>query len=467
MKCPNCRYELSDGTVCPSCGVDSILYIKTVKISDTLYNEGLMRAKTQDLSGAMDCLVKSIEINKNNITARNLLGLIHFEIGHVGEALKQWIISSSMLKERNPAAGYIENVQKSGRTMEKYNDAIRMYNQALVYINQKSDDMAVIQLKKAVECNPKFIDALNLYTFCCLIQQDKDKALSCIEKVMAIDANNVIALNYYHELYPSKTRPDHSSRIKKVPQPVTQIQPPSFTRLASNDRKSFGNTFHVAEILSFLAGGLCGFAIVYILWMPSAVNAKDIIIAELTESKATAEQTLNRTIEESQEEITRLQEENERLTRENQETNDQVIRLDKTQKATVAISLYNEGKMEDAAMMFYSLDVSGLDQGLVETVQEMKADSFDKTSQALYNQAVKDYNARRYDDAKANLEKATQFLSPDASYADGIIYYSGLIAEENSDVVSAKRYYQSIVDNYPNSQQLRKAQNRLRALEEE
>ena len=55
-------------------------------------------------------------------------------------------------------------LQKNAREMEKCNDAVRMYNQAITYLKQGSDDLAIIQLKKSIDNNPNFIDAYNLMT---------------------------------------------------------------------------------------------------------------------------------------------------------------------------------------------------------------------------------------------------------------------------------------------------------------
>ena len=46
------------------------------QISNSFYNMGLEKANIRDLSGAVDCLKKSIHFNKYNIEARNLLVLV-------------------------------------------------------------------------------------------------------------------------------------------------------------------------------------------------------------------------------------------------------------------------------------------------------------------------------------------------------------------------------------------------------
>ena len=54
------------------------LYKKIMHVSNMYYNEGLERAGVRDLSGAINSLRQSLKFNKNNIEARNLLGLVYF-----------------------------------------------------------------------------------------------------------------------------------------------------------------------------------------------------------------------------------------------------------------------------------------------------------------------------------------------------------------------------------------------------
>lgn len=162
MKCPNCGFNFSEGCRCPDCGVDVYVFRKARNASIRLYNEALTLAGETDLSGAAANLEQSLLFDKNNIQARNLLGLIYCETGRIGDALRHWIISSSLLPEGNAAAGYMAYLQKNAREMEKCNDAVRMYNQAITYLKQGSDDLAIIQLKKSIDNNPNFIDAYNL-----------------------------------------------------------------------------------------------------------------------------------------------------------------------------------------------------------------------------------------------------------------------------------------------------------------
>ena len=131
MICHNCGLDVPNGGICPSCGADTVLMEKARNASLRQYNKGVALAKEDDYSGAIACLNRCILIDKSNYVARNLLGIAYYQVGMVSDALKQWVISASIRSKNNPAEKYIASLQKNARLLDKYNDAISMYNNAL------------------------------------------------------------------------------------------------------------------------------------------------------------------------------------------------------------------------------------------------------------------------------------------------------------------------------------------------
>ena len=162
MFCYNCGCHLSEHDYCTSCGADVALYKRIMILSNLFYNEGLARAGLRDLTGAVTSLRQSLKFNKNNIEARNLLGLVYFEMGETVGALSEWVISKNTRPEKNIADDYINMIQASASRLDSINQTIKKYNQALVYCRQDSKDLAVIQLRKVLSLNPKFIRAHQL-----------------------------------------------------------------------------------------------------------------------------------------------------------------------------------------------------------------------------------------------------------------------------------------------------------------
>ena len=54
---------------------------RAFQLSNLYYNQGLEQAGVRDLTGAEAKLRQSLQLNKRNTQARNLLGLVYYETG--------------------------------------------------------------------------------------------------------------------------------------------------------------------------------------------------------------------------------------------------------------------------------------------------------------------------------------------------------------------------------------------------
>ena len=106
---------------------------KIVYQSNYWYNDGLKKAQIRNMSGAIVSLRHSLQYNRENIAARNLLGLVYYGIGEVPQALVEWIISKNLRPRDNIADYYIRTVQASANELETINQAIKKYNQCVGY----------------------------------------------------------------------------------------------------------------------------------------------------------------------------------------------------------------------------------------------------------------------------------------------------------------------------------------------
>lgn len=164
------------------------------------YNDGLKKANIRDLSGAIQSLKRSLQYNRDNVSARNLLGLVYYGRGEIAEALVEWIISRSIKTHKNIATYYIKKVQESAGELEAINDAIKKYNQSLVYCEQGGEDLAAIQLRKVVATHPNFVRAYQLLALIYLQTEQYAKARQMIRKAHKLDTTNETTLRYMHEL---------------------------------------------------------------------------------------------------------------------------------------------------------------------------------------------------------------------------------------------------------------------------
>lgn len=211
MRCYNCGATLSEKGYCTGCGADVAMYKKIISLSNLYYNDGLEKAKVRDLSGAIVSLKRSLKFNKNNIQARNLLGLVYFEIGETVAALGQWIISTNIQPEKNIAEDYMKTLSSNQGKLDSINQTIRKYNVCLDYCRQESYDLAVIQLKKLLSVNTHLVQGYQLLALLYIKDQEYEKAYKQLQLALKIDRANTTTLHLMREI-----SDDGSGRLNKM-----------------------------------------------------------------------------------------------------------------------------------------------------------------------------------------------------------------------------------------------------------
>jgi tetratricopeptide (TPR) repeat protein len=450
VNCPACNNEIKQANRCPICQFDIALYRKIKDISSRLYNKGLEQAHNRELTAAIDSLTKAIEFDKTNIDARNLLGLIYFEMGQVGQALTEWIISTHFKKEDNIANDYINQIQNNPRKLDLYNDSIRMYNQAIEYIRQRSEDLAIIQLKKAIQESPNFVEAYCLLALCYIAEKDKAKALSYIEKVLEIDISNPKALRYQKELK-SSVRPQTNDRSKTVGKHETK-----------RTRQTYFSP--LGQIAGFIVGAICTAALLFILVIPDKTNALNRQIADLNAENQRLEEEITKITRESQETISSLEEQLATM----QETNDELQKkqnaIEEAQKISQAETLYNSSNFAEAASLLMSIDLDVISEENKTVYDQLAGKVFKEAGRYHYNTGLNSYSKGDYDNAKLNFEKSYLYVK-DQYYSDNVLYYLGRIYEAENNIEKAKECYQQAIDQYKGTDGANSSRRRLNNLQ--
>ena len=150
---------------------------------------GLAKAQIRDLTGACELLRRSVKLDKNNINARNLLGLVYFEMGEAVQAFSEWVISANIAPDNNYANDYIKRFQSNPIRFDNIKQTIKKYNIALNYAKEGNDDIAVIQLKKVLNSNPNLIKGHLLLALLYMKKGDYNRAKKPIMKTLKIDTN--------------------------------------------------------------------------------------------------------------------------------------------------------------------------------------------------------------------------------------------------------------------------------------
>lgn len=166
------------------------------QIANSYYNLGLEKAQIRDLSGAAECLKKSLHFYKYQTDARNLLGLIYYEMGEVADAIVQWVISLNLQPEDNRCDYYLDEIQRKPGRLEVASQNVKKFNQALAYAQTQAYDLAILQLAAVVEENDHYVKAQLLLALLYISQENYTRAGKALHKILQIDRSNRKALWY-------------------------------------------------------------------------------------------------------------------------------------------------------------------------------------------------------------------------------------------------------------------------------
>ena len=470
MNCYYCGCRLSEHDFCTGCGADVSMYKRIVYVSNRYYNDGLEKATVRDLTGAITSLRQSLKFDKNNIEARNLLGLVYFEMGEVVAALSEWVISKNLRPNKNIADDYIDMIQTNASRLESINTTIKKYNQALVYCKQDSLDLAVIQLKKVLSLNPKYIRAHQLLALLYINSEEWEKARKELIKCNQIDTNNTLTLRYLKEVESVLNMEDSTKTVTRkrvISDDVIKYQSGNETIIQPvNDKEK--SSF--SSLLNIGIGILIGIAAVWFLILPARVQTEKAKVNEELRTVSEQSDAKSATIDDLNQEINTLTTQNTQLQEQLEAyvgTNGQMSIMDVLLQA---VQVYMETPEDIEKIAEY------LDKIEQETVLEETSDSFQTTYKYLldavgptlaeqyYTEGHNAYRDEKYAEAITNLERVTFY---DVDYAEGeaLVYLAGAY-HNTGDEVKAKETYEKIIELFPDTEKARRAQQSIDEMQE-
>lgn len=472
MNCYNCGCQLSEHDFCTACGADVSLYKKIMMLSNRFYNEGLEKASVRDLSGAINSLRQSLKFNKNNVEARNLLGLVYFETGEVVAALSEWVISKNLRPKKNIADDYIDMVQSNPTKLETINQTIKKYNQALLYCNQDSKDLAIIQLKKVLSLNPKFIRAHQLLALLYIDAEDWPRAEKELRKCEKIDVGNTVTKRYMKEvdimLHPEETANIKTPKKKKKKdgEEIFRYQSGNETIIQPIDVKEPKGVSLSA--IAYLAIGIAiGAAMAVFLILPARIQSAKSDVSQQLKTVSEQLTAKSATIDELQLQLSTLQREKDELHTQLEAYIGTDGTLQTMDDMMEAINCYLTNPEDVQSVAEYLERIQG------ETILEETSETFQSVYQTLllnvgpvvaveyYNDGVDALKKEMYPDAISNLQKAYIY---DETNID-ILYNLGNAYYRSGDAENAAIYYQKIIELYPDTERARKSREYLEEIE--
>lgn len=436
MRCPRCDANVADTSIrCNFCGQDLSVVHYVRRVSNTYYNMGLEKAQVRDLSGAVSVLKKSLQFDKHNTNARNLLGLIYYELGETVAALSEWVLSKYLQPEENQADYYINTLQKNQTALDATNQTIKKYNSALSAAKAGNEDLAIIQLKKVVSLNPHFIRAQQLLALLYIHIEDYQKAAKCLDRARRIDYNNTTTLRYMQEV--GERAPGSSGKSAGTTKKTTKKDPlANVTPVGSykEEKRSLLPVFNV------IIGVIIGIVVCFVLIRPTLLKnglggGSDISEAnDQMAVQATQISTLEKEKESLQSEIDAL---NKKISDGDTEAQK---KQEKYEKLLKSLKLYIDNDKFGAAAAIGDCKKADFSGGEAKALYTMVANISENDIRAKVSQGRNEMYSS-YDNAISTFK---QVLSVDKDNQEAMFYLARCY-QRKQKYKSAKKWYENAI----------------------
>ncbi len=456
MTCPSCEELTKNTASCSNCGMDLLLYNKVHMMAVRLYNEGLQQAQGRCFDGAISSLTMCIRLQKDHIKARNLLALVYWETGEVGQAIKHWLKSLEFQEEDNMAQDYLETVQKDPGELAKIGDSITLYNKSLQYLAQGSGDIAIISLRKAIAQNPNYVEAKTVLSLYYIKKNEIDKARELLQEVQDITHDNPKANLYWNYLKPEAEVKREEPRKAVVPK-VERIKPlgPGVASTIIQPKPLKGN------IVAFVIGAICMLGVYAILITPSKTADLKAQVKVAQDTGELLQEKLEGLIDDKEESIQTLTSEKQALERANEILKQEQMVQEQVLEFQAAESLSKEKDWLGAANKLNAINQEYFSQERKAQFDALIEEVYPKAAEQLYNEGYREYQSKNYDKAIELLEKS-YIYAKEERFSDNALYITGRSFEAKENIEQANQYYQSTIDNYPGTDGASSAKRRLK-----
>lgn len=347
----------------------------------------------------------------------------------------------------------------------KMTDSVRLYNNAIEYLKTGSEDIAMIELKKAVSANPDFYEAVNLLGLCYAYTNQTEKAQELFDTVIQGENNAIKAADYLNfisvgdSISARKTknaanRPAKTVQ-KKEPAPIgsyseENVQPEYalIKKLGTQLKKPvFAVVLNIISLACLVAA-----LVLFFLSSPTTLSKQE---AQNSKPAAGTKQSSK---------SSNLKEENEALKKQLDAANLKLSQIQISADISKIYDLYGQAKYVEASDKLKAIQVSQLSAELKTKYDAIKPKAFSAAASQLTKDGNSLYSSGKYPEAIQSLEKVFT-LGDNWPFGDKALYILGKSCVEANQKQKAAEAYQKLISQYPNSGYVRYAKDRLKAIQ--
>ncbi len=346
---------------------------------------------------------------------------------------------SAINLENNTEAQVPENVRNSAL----------LYNKALESIKNGNEDMAVIELKKAISENPDFPEAMNLLGLCYMYMKDLAKASAIFEQVTSKENNGVKAEKYLSALN-SNDQTTASPVKRKSAAKTNESEKPLFKDII-NIRKSGKK-----DIFKYVAGFAAGILILFIIQSLFISNGQGSTTVSTDPDSTLVKQTDNN-------KYNSLKKDYDKLKTDLQAANNEISYYRNISKLSDVKDLLSQRKYEEAADLLVLLKSAEFKNADKQKYDELNAEVMPNALRVVTGDGRKLFSSGKFQEAIQKLNKAILYDDKWESN-DRVYYYIGKSYYGLKDTKNALDAFNKVLANYPNSIYVAYSKNYLNQL---
>lgn len=364
----------------------------------------------------------------------------------------------------------IDEIEASGQELtDDIKNSILLYNKAVDSLANGSEDIAVIELKKAVSVNPNFYEALNLLGICYSYKNDTVKAAEIFDRVVKGESNGVKAKKYL-EMVKAPEQSNARTKTARVPRAARTA------RTAKKGPAADNTPLNTPKMVTGLKGAISDKRF-YILSCAACFAAGAILIGVISlaahslEAKDTgADLSAKDSTVQTQQQTDKYKAKYDELTNKyNTLQKDLESANKKVEYYQTAGKLYNiqslvAGKQyENAADALISLKAVEFTGDEKNMYNNLVGSVMPEAAHAVYVEGIELFNSRKYEESIKKLDKVLQY-QPTFNKGAEVLYFEGKSYQQLNDSKNAVAVFQKLINTYPGSVYAKYAKGKIARL---
>lgn len=362
----------------------------------------------------------------------------------------------------------LDKLLESEKNMpDKIQNSIILYNKALEDFKAKSEDIAIIELKKAISLNPEFHEAINLLGIFYTYVGDYENATNTFEKVISKEKNCIEAIKYLKKIHPEYQLPFENkedikdSKVakgnKKAKKKIKEKKDISIDKVARFEELKISDIVKIG--VGFIFGAILVFVLTYTLILNKEKNNK------IEKNENPPIQTTNDD-ELYKEKFYQLNEEYSALSKELEDLKEEskdYLNIYRLAEAEEFLESENYVEAADKLVLIKDSDLSESDQQRFNILYQ---EVIDKAAWIAFKEGRDFLEAKIYEDALDKFNKVESYVDNiDWEHSHYNLFYMGVCYENLDNAQKALEYYNKTVEEHPSSHGANLSQDRISEIE--